>query len=68
MFQYNAIRDRMRWGMFLLEFLGTIGFVAVVLLGLLAMLDVFFPRKMPVLRKARVSGEPSRREQQVRAR
>ncbi|SAL02345.1 hypothetical protein AWB77_06526 [Caballeronia fortuita] len=54
--------------MFLLEFLGTIGFVAVVLLGLLAMLDVFFPRKMPVLRKARVSGEPSRREQQVRAR
>jgi hypothetical protein len=33
--------------MALLEFFGTIGFVAVVLLSLMTVLDVFFPRLIP---------------------
>jgi hypothetical protein len=33
--------------MALLEFLGTIGFVAVVLLSLMTVLDVFLPRLIP---------------------
>jgi hypothetical protein len=42
--------------MSLLEFLGTMVFVAAVLLSMVAVLDIFFPRLIPVARDERSSG------------
>jgi hypothetical protein len=55
--------------MALLEFFGTIGFVAVVLLSLMTVLDVFFPRLIPNSNALRVFNHVrSRKLANVRAR
>ncbi|SAK83922.1 hypothetical protein AWB76_05780 [Caballeronia temeraria] len=48
--------------MFLLQFLGTMAFVAVVLLSLIAALDIFVPRLIPVPVERRSSGSSRARK------